>query len=129
MPPKKYIPTPTTVINKQVKVNNYKSEDEEMLEINEVNLTKNFKILTEIRTFGAINAGILSGLFNVSGLGGTICYLFVFFLVSIFLIYKTQFKVQRYFLKSSTMYYGGIFSDILLYIMIWVISHNIINIL
>ncbi len=56
--------------------------------------------LRTVRTYGALNAGIVAGLFGLNGISGVVCFVALFFIVSIILMYKTSFNVKNYFLNS-----------------------------
>ncbi len=55
--------------------------------------------LARSRTYGALNAGIIAGLFGFDGISGVICYVIIFFLVSACLLYKMKFNVKEFFLS------------------------------
>lgn len=65
----------------------------------------------------------------IDGWIGLAIYIAVFLIVSFGLALKMNFKVKEYFRSSYEAYYGGIGTDLLLFLMIWVIFHNLVNIL
>jgi hypothetical protein len=85
--------------------------------------------LKNIRTYGALNAGIIAGLFGFNGLSGLACYFVLFFIVSICLLYKAKFDSKKFFINKNELVFGGMTNDMLLFIMVWVIAHNLVNIL
>ena len=76
-----------------------------------------------------LTAGLIAGIFGLSGLRGFIFYIFCFLLTSCCFYIKMQGNTARYFKDSYTVYSSGIFGDLLLYLMMWVIFHNIVNVL
>lgn len=63
------------------------------------------------------------------GLGGLWIYIGVFVLVSALLLFKMEFKLNKYFVNKNDVLYGGITNDLLIFLMLWVIIHNLVNIL
>jgi len=40
-----------------------------------------------------------------------------------------EFKLSKYFVNPNEVLYGGITNDLLIFLMVWVIIHNLVNIL
>ena len=96
--------------------------------INPEILAKNNRRYGIYRTYGALNAGIVSGLFGLTGFMGIVTYIAIFFIISYVLLMKTNNKPTDFFVKKGDIH-GGIGSDVTLFLMSWVISHNLVNIL
>jgi hypothetical protein len=56
-------------------------------------------------------------------------YAAVFLVISLGLAIKFNFNAKEYFRAPSQAYFGRFGSDLLLFLMIWVIFHNLVNIL
>ncbi|EAS05805.1 Rab5-interacting protein (Rab5ip) (macronuclear) [Tetrahymena thermophila SB210] len=112
------------------------SREKEILEfqkkqfsINDQRLQKNMTLLKKIRTFGSLNAGLATGLLGYDGFSGTILYFIFFFIVSFLCLQKTGFKPQNYFLSANDVITGGLLGDLLVFILVWVLSQNLVHIL
>jgi len=53
----------------------------------------------------------------------------MFFVVSYLVIMKAGFKPLKYFLSSSDAIVGGLLGDLLVFILVWVLSQNLVHIL
>ena len=82
-----------------------------------------------MRTYTALNAGIVAGLFGFSGFSGIITFFVFFFITSYVILLKTKFKPEDFFLKRSDVLFGGLGNDVTLFLMSWIVSHNLVNIL
>ncbi|KRX00460.1 hypothetical protein PPERSA_03193 [Pseudocohnilembus persalinus] len=138
MPPKRTVTIPSQQQplqqqqqNQSKKINDDDTKElqDETFKVNDWAMNKNKKLLQNIRTYGALNSGILAGLFGMSGGIGFIFYFLFFFLVSGVILYKGKFQLHKYFINSSDALVGGIGEDLTLFLMIWVITHNLVNIL
>ncbi|CAK68296.1 unnamed protein product (macronuclear) [Paramecium tetraurelia] len=99
------------------------------LEVNQERLKQNTNQLKNLRVYGSLNAGMIAGILGMDGWIGMGIYVVVFLIVSACLAIKMNFRVKEYFKSSYDAYYSGIGTDLLLFLMIWVIFHNIVNIL
>lgn len=53
----------------------------------------------------------------------------MFFFISAVILYKGGFKLDRYFVNPVEPLTSGAGADLTLFLMIWVISHNLVHIL
>jgi hypothetical protein len=66
---------------------------------------------------------------KLDGIHGLIFYVIMFVIVSGCILIKLEFQVKNYFMSANEVYIGGIGNDLLLFLMVWVIFHNLVNIL
>jgi hypothetical protein len=62
-------------------------------------------------------------------MNGVIMYFFAYIIVTLCILVKSDFRLKNYFFNDNVVYFSGISNDLLLYLMVWVIFHTIVNIL
>lgn len=81
------------------------------------------------RTIIAIVSGCISGVLGITGwLYGIVFYLISSQLMTVYMIYKYQTKLQRYFTSINKLIYDGLVSGALSYVMFWVLLYNIVHV-
>ncbi len=75
-----------------------------------------------MRTYGALNSGLLTGLLGFNGFSGMILYFLIFFIISFILLTKIKYNTKEYFLSLTDILYSGMFGDLMVFIVMWVIS-------
>jgi len=99
------------------------------LDLNAQTLKSNTSLLTRIRTYMASAIGIAAGILGFSGLTGFLFYIALFFICSVFLGAKCDFKAGKYFPSGFTVYGGGLGKDMILYLMVWTIFYNVVHVI
>jgi hypothetical protein len=85
--------------------------------------------LEKCRTQSLIFGGITAGIFGLDGLQGMIFYLFLVAFVSLVIAVRLGFKAEPYFMKLSQAVTTGLFSNLLTYLLMWVMFHNLVYVL
>ena len=78
--------------------------------------------MRQLRTYGALNSGLLTGLLGFNGFSGMIVYFVIFFVISFILLCKIKYNAKEYFFNYSDVVYSGLFGDLMVFIVVWVIS-------
>mmetsp|Transcript_5530 Transcript_5530/g.5958 ORF Transcript_5530/g.5958 Transcript_5530/m.5958 type:complete len:120 (+) Transcript_5530:44-403(+) len=104
-------------------------DEQEMRKINEGSLKNNIYQLGKMRTYSALSSGVCAGALGLGMLNGVLFYFIMFFITSAVIAAKLEFKIEAYFLKSGMAISDGMGKDLLLYIVVWTIFHNLVNIL
>ncbi|KAM3144012.1 hypothetical protein pb186bvf_003776 [Paramecium bursaria] len=99
------------------------------IDINYDQMVQNQKLLRNLRAYGAINAGTVSGLFGFDGIVGFAMYFLFFALTSFCMGLNMKFQPQKYFKDRYDVYYSGVFADLQLFLIFWVVFHNLVYIL
>ena len=73
--------------------------------------------------------GMTAGVFGFDGFYGMIFYLCLVVLVSIFIAFALGFSHKPYFTSLSQAITTGMFSNVLTYLLMWVLFHNLIYVL
>lgn len=60
---------------------------------------------------------------------GFLFYFVFFLLISGVIFYKGKLQMSKFFSTPKDILFGGAGADLTLYLMIWVISHNLVHIL
>jgi len=98
-------------------------------DVNEQHVKSNNFLLSRVRTYSSVSAGVAAGTLGLSGISGFLFYVVTFFVGSIFLATKCEFKIKKYFPDPAELNFGGFSKDLVLYLMLWTIFHNLVNIL
>lgn len=85
--------------------------------------------LEKCRTQSLIFGGITAGIFGLDGLQGVLFYLFLVVFVSLMVAVRLGFRPQPYFVQLSQALTTGMFSNVLTYLLMWVMFHNIVYVL
>ncbi|KAK9916080.1 hypothetical protein WJX75_008384 [Coccomyxa subellipsoidea] len=93
------------------------------------NIQHNAGIVNFIGVFGALVAGLIAGIWGVTGWGGFLYYLAMHMVVATLLFVKTGGQPKTYFLSSGSIFYAEILNSTLLltFILFWTISHNYVH--
>ncbi|BDA44068.1 probable ER membrane protein complex subunit 6 [Coccomyxa sp. Obi] len=93
------------------------------------NMQHNAGIVNFIGVFGALVAGLIAGIWGVTGWGGLLYYLAMQMVVACLLFFKTGGQPKKYFQSSGSIFYGEIFNSTLLltFILFWTVSHNYVH--
>lgn len=91
-------------------------------------LARNIKHLTFCRASLAIVSGLAAGILGLESLAGFAFYLGVSAVLSIGLMFKTGFNVQKYFPDTLTMLTFGIFANMPSYVLFWTLAYGIVHI-
>lgn len=92
-------------------------------------LTQNLQVTEKCRTQTLIFGGIAAGIFGLDGLYGMTFYLALLIVVSIVMAASLGFKGEPYFVKLSQALTAGLFSNLLTYMLMWVMFHNLVYVL
>lgn len=91
-------------------------------------IKKNNDAILYVRIVTTIFAGMLSGILNLTGFKGLICY-FIFFLIVTPILFFHITKQKGNFSTNIISYLStGLFSNIMIYIIFWVLFYNLIHI-
>ena len=102
--------------------------DPEEMFIDKRAITDNTQTLSFIRSFTALLMAVMVGLFNASPLVGFSIYILNFFATSL-LIYVKCGDISKYFPDHQSPFFDGVFGEMLVYIIFWVFSQNLVYIL
>ena len=89
----------------------------------------NLRSLGEVRTLSTIFIGMAAGILNYDGLSGILFYFAVDFIVGILLLFYFGFKADPYFPGIATILLNGLGSNIMTFMVIWVLFHNLVYVL
>ena len=89
----------------------------------------NTRAITQARTLCTIWIGIVAGIFNLEGLAGVGFYILMDFLVGILICLRFGFKPEPYFNSVFAMMGTGFCGNVMTYLVVWVLFHNLVYIL
>ncbi|CDW80179.1 transmembrane protein 93 [Stylonychia lemnae] len=92
-------------------------------------LQKNVQHLNNLRTLTLVFGGMAAGIYGFDGLQGMLFYLAMILFVSVVIGARMGFKGQPYFTDLSQACTTGMFSNILTYLLMWVMFHNLVYVL
>eukprot|EP01089_Gocevia_fonbrunei_P019670 TRINITY_DN7042_c0_g1_i1.p1 TRINITY_DN7042_c0_g1~~TRINITY_DN7042_c0_g1_i1.p1 ORF type:complete len:107 (-),score=4.62 TRINITY_DN7042_c0_g1_i1:84-404(-) len=90
-------------------------------------IQQNNRVIYNCRIFVATIAGCATGILGQTGLVGFLCYLLSSLLVSVFLLFKTQFKVKKYFTSWTSIWTEGLFQGILSFVLFWTLFYGFLS--
>eukprot|EP01017_Pseudomicrothorax_dubius_P007399 TRINITY_DN1229_c0_g2_i3.p1 TRINITY_DN1229_c0_g2~~TRINITY_DN1229_c0_g2_i3.p1 ORF type:complete len:136 (+),score=16.28 TRINITY_DN1229_c0_g2_i3:115-522(+) len=124
---------PNELMSKTVPKEQTSSKKEETsFQLDEVNAEHHAFNLAQVkylRTYGAAITGVICGLLGLASLYGFAFYLVSFAFVSIVLLMKSHFRPGDFFIESSAVTTGGLTADVMLFLMSWVITYNVVHVL
>jgi len=92
-------------------------------------MANNLKQITKCRTLTLIFGGTTAGIFGFDGLQGMMFYLALITIVSFAILAGLGFKGKPYFTKMSEAATTGLFSNLLTYLLMWVMFYNLVYVL
>lgn len=96
--------------------------------INKIILDDNTKIFENIRSWVSFVSSIASGLLGLTGFKGILIYLLGVLITNLFIFFNKD-KFKNSFININKLYYSNVFTDLLLFIFVWVVVYNIAHIL
>ncbi|CAL5218559.1 g250 [Coccomyxa viridis] len=93
------------------------------------NIQHNAGVVNFIGVFGSLVAGLIAGIWGVTGWGGFLYYLAMQIVVATLLYMKTGGQVDSFFVSRSSVFFGEVLNSTLLltFILFWTLSHNYIH--
>jgi hypothetical protein len=76
-----------------------------------------------------IFGGITAGIFGFDGLQGMMFYLALIAFVSLVIAVRLGFSAKPYFMSLSQAVTTGLFNNMLTYMLLWVMFHNLVYVL
>jgi hypothetical protein len=116
-----------TAIDTEVKVKALKEKYFD--QFSPVALGFNMQNLDKCRTQSLVIGGITAGIFGFDGLQGMLFYLFLVVFVSIVIAIRLGFNAKPYFGSLSQATTTGLFNNMLTYMLLWVMFHNLVYVL
>ena len=92
-------------------------------------LALNQRSLYEVRTLATIFIGMAAGILNIGGLGGMLFYFAVDLIVGVLLLAYFGFKAEPYFPSLTMILLNGLGQNIMTFMVIWVLFHNLVYVL
>ena len=92
-------------------------------------LAINMRSLGEVRTMSAIFIGMAAGILNFGGLSGLLFYFASDFVVGALMLIYFGFKAEPYYPSLSTILLNGLGQNIMTFMVIWVLFHNLVYVL
>ena len=87
------------------------------------------RALGEVRTLATIFVGLAAGILNFDGLSGVLFYFAADFVVGVILLLYFGFKAEPFFPSLATLLFNGLGSNIMTFMVIWVLFHNLVYVL
>lgn len=85
--------------------------------------------LEKCRTQTLLFGGMTAGIFGFDGMQGMLFYLALVAFVSVVIAVRLGFNPKPYFMNLSQACTSGMFSNILTYMLMWVMFHNLVYVL
>ena len=89
----------------------------------------NMRSLGEVRTLSTIFIGMAAGILNLDGLSGVLFYFTADVILGLLLMVYFGFKAEPYFPSITTILFNGIGSNIMTFMVLWVLFHNLVYVL
>ncbi len=89
----------------------------------------NMRAVLEVRTLCTIFIGMAAGILNFGGLNGMVFYCLADFILGIMLLVYYGFKADLYFPSVSNILLSGLWSNIMTFMVMWVLFHNLVYVL
>ncbi len=86
-------------------------------------------MLENCRTLSLVFGGMTAGIFGFDGMQGMIFYFAMVAFVSLAIALRLGFKGQPYFITLSQALTTGMFSNVLTFMLLWVMFHNLVFVL
>eukprot|EP00347_Sterkiella_histriomuscorum_P021272 403334589 len=94
-----------------------------------VTMAKNIQHLNNLRTLTLVFGGMASGIFGFDGLQGMMFYLVLILFVSLVIAVRLGFNGSPYFTTLNQAVTTGMFANLLTYLLMWVMFHNLVYVL
>jgi hypothetical protein len=89
----------------------------------------NENIIYKCRIFGAVVAGMLTGVFGLTGLAGFAVFILSSLLISLFLVLSLpKFSIDGLFTSWSSIIFGGLVQGAMTFILVWTLTYDIVYI-
>ena len=92
-------------------------------------IQRNTKALLDARVLTTIFIGIAAGILGFDGPLGLVFYFAADFVVSLTLLVRFAFKAEPYFTGLATIFTTGLVSNVMTFMVTWVLFHNLVYIL
>ena len=92
-------------------------------------IQRNKKALMDARVLTTIFTGIAAGILGFDGPLGVVFYFGVDFVVSFAFLFRFAFKAEPYFTDVATIFSTGLVSNVMTFMVTWVLFHNLVYIL
>ena len=92
-------------------------------------MQRNLRALTEVHTVSTIFIGVAAGIFGFDGLMGVVFYFAMDLCVGLLLVAYFGFKADPYFAGLGQLIRTGLFSNVMTFMVTWVLFHNLVYIL
>lgn len=92
-------------------------------------LQHNMQMISNCRTMTLIFGGMTAGIFGLDGLQGMLFYLALVVIVSIIIAVRLGFSGKPYFENLGQAATSGMFANLLTYLLMWVMFHNLVYVL
>ena len=89
----------------------------------------NMRALGEVRTLATIFVGLAAGILNFGGLSGMLFYFAADFVLGLLMLVYFGFKADPYFPSLATILFSGLGQNIMTFMVIWVLFHNLVYVL
>ena len=89
----------------------------------------NLRSLMEVRTLSTIFIGMAAGILNFGGLGGLVFYFCVDLILGLLLAVYFGFKAEPYFPSLATIFFNGLGQNVMTFMVMWVLFHNLVYVL
>ena len=92
-------------------------------------IQRNTKALVDARVLTTIFIGIAAGILGFDGPLGLVFYFGADFAVSLLLLARFTFKAEPYFPNLASIFTTGLVSNVMTFMVTWVLFHNLVYIL
>ena len=96
---------------------------------NALMITRNTKALTDARVLTTIFIGIAAGILGFDGPLGIVFYLVADYFVSFLMLTRFAFTAKPYFTGLGPIFKAGLMSNVMTFMVTWVLFHNLVYIL
>ena len=96
---------------------------------NMIMIQRNKKSLMDGRVLTTIFTGIAAGILGFDGPLGVIFYFGIDFIVSMLMLFRFGFKAEPYFTDVQSIFTTGLVSNVMTFMVTWVLFHNLVYIL
>ena len=96
---------------------------------NALMINRNTKNLTDLRVLTTIFIGIAAGILGFDGPLGIVFYFAMDYVVSILLILRFGFKARPFFQNLKQIFKAGLTTNVMSFMVTWVLVHNLVYIL
>ena len=92
-------------------------------------MARNLAHIQNARTLSLIIGGVTAGIFGFDGAYGMAFYVFLVFLTSLFIGLCLGFQGKPYFSSLTQAITSGLFTNMLTYLLMWVMFYNLVYVL